>query len=116
MADLIDRRGTVIRCHTDDELFDLATAVGVLYTENRKRDIVAYRGLPGKGKYADGLCVRLEKDPGGWLNLGHSNSDYYLSIGYTVVDYSELLSHGHIDLGEIDVGTCDVCLLLGFDL
>lgn len=112
LADLIERRKTVIRCHTDDELLSLADAVGVLYTASRKHDIVAYRGLPGNGKYIDGLCVRLEKDLGGGLDLGHSNSVYYQRMGYTVVDYSELLRCGHIDLGEIAVDTFDVCDLL----
>ena len=116
LADLIERRKTVIRCHTDDELLGLADAVGVLFTASRKHDIVACRGLPGNGKYIDGLCVRLEKDLKGGLDLGHSNSVHYQRLGYTVIDYSELLRHGHNDLGEIDVGTCDVCLLLGFDL
>lgn len=112
LSDLIERRKMVIRCHTDDELLGLADAVGVLYTASRKQDIVAYRGLPGNGKYVDGLCVRLEKHLEWGLDLGHSNSAYYQKMGYTIVDYSELLRCGHIDLGEIDVDTCDVCDLL----
>lgn len=112
LADLIDRRNTVIRCHTDDELLDLATAVGVLYAKSEKHSIVAYKGLPGRGRYVDGLCVRLEKDSKGRLDLGHSNSSYYKEMGYTVVDYSELLRCSTIDFGEIEAGLCDVCDLL----
>lgn len=111
LSSLIERRNTVIRCHTEEEIIDLSVAVGVLYP-GREKDVFAYRGLPGKGRYESGLCVRLERDSKGGLDLGYSNSSFYQEEGYTVVDYSELLRCSTIDFGEIDVDTCSVCDLL----
>lgn len=111
LPSLIEQGKTVIRCHTEEEVLGLAAAVGVLYP-GKEKDIIAYRGLPGKGRYIDGLCVRLGEESNGRLDFGHSNATFYQEMGYTVVDYSELLRYANIDLGEIDVDTCGVCDLL----
>lgn len=110
LSSLIEQGKTVIRCHTEEDVLGLAVAVGVLYL-GKEKDIIAYRGLPGKGRYVDGLCVRLEEF-NGRLDFGHSNATYYKEMGYTVVDYYELLRCSTIDFGEIEAGLCDVCDLL----
>lgn len=109
---IISSRNSAIECRNADEVLALSEMVESLYPGN-KDHIELYAGMVGRGRYKEGICIRLDKFGKNNLERGHSNRSFYMEKEKVIIPFSEIVGCSQMhDLGELEVVEHNVFELL----